>query len=259
MLRHYDETGLLKPAQTDRFTNYRLYSADQIPVLNKIIFLRDLGFTVSEITAALDHWDDEYITGLLNQKRLEIEQRIETERDKLAKIELAEKDLLRTNMAIHAGFTIKAIPSYQVLSLRRKMPDYFHEGLLWKELSAFVQKNNILISDNTLTIYHDPDYRETGVDMEICVSVPHVGENTDGFIYRHTEAVPIMACSMVHGPFENIGASYHAFAAWLQKHDKYQMGDTSRQIVHVGPADEEDCEKFLTEIQIPLEIRNLIK
>jgi DNA-binding transcriptional MerR regulator len=44
MLRYYDETGLLRPAKTDRFTNYRLYSIAQIPVLNKIIFMRDLGF-----------------------------------------------------------------------------------------------------------------------------------------------------------------------------------------------------------------------
>jgi len=37
MLRYYDETGLLKPAKTDKFINYRLYAAEQIPVLNKII------------------------------------------------------------------------------------------------------------------------------------------------------------------------------------------------------------------------------
>ena len=62
MLRYYDETGLLKPAQIDKFTNYRLYAAEQIPVLNKIIFLRDLGFNVSEIAVALNHWNDEFIT-----------------------------------------------------------------------------------------------------------------------------------------------------------------------------------------------------
>jgi len=60
MLRYYDETGLLTPAATDRFTNYRLYAAEQIPTLNKIIFLRDLGFNVSEIAIALNHWDDEF-------------------------------------------------------------------------------------------------------------------------------------------------------------------------------------------------------
>lgn len=62
MLRYYDETGLLKPAETDKFTSYRLYSAEQIPVLNKILFLRNLGFNVSEIALALVNWDNEYIT-----------------------------------------------------------------------------------------------------------------------------------------------------------------------------------------------------
>ena len=33
MLRYYDEAGLLKPASTDPWTGYRMYSADQIPTL----------------------------------------------------------------------------------------------------------------------------------------------------------------------------------------------------------------------------------
>ena len=40
MLRYYDETGLLTPAKTDPWTGYRMYSAEQIPVLNRIIYLR---------------------------------------------------------------------------------------------------------------------------------------------------------------------------------------------------------------------------
>jgi len=86
MLRYYDETGLLKPAEIDKFTNYRLYSVEQIPVLNKIIFLRDLGFNVSEIAVALNHWDDEFIANQLDNKRLEIENAIKAEQDKLSKI-----------------------------------------------------------------------------------------------------------------------------------------------------------------------------
>ena len=37
MLRHYDQLGLLKPSRTDNFTNYRYYSADQLPRLNRIL------------------------------------------------------------------------------------------------------------------------------------------------------------------------------------------------------------------------------
>ena len=36
MLRYYDEAGLLKPAEVDRWTGYRLYSAGQIPRLDRI-------------------------------------------------------------------------------------------------------------------------------------------------------------------------------------------------------------------------------
>ena len=49
MLRYYDEMGLLKPSQIDPRTNYRMYSVEQIPTLNKIIYLRDSGFNVAEI------------------------------------------------------------------------------------------------------------------------------------------------------------------------------------------------------------------
>ena len=49
MLRYYDEIGLLKPAEVDKFTGYRLYSAEHIPLLQKIILLKDTKFKIAEI------------------------------------------------------------------------------------------------------------------------------------------------------------------------------------------------------------------
>ena len=43
MLRYYDEIGLLKPAVTDRFTDYRYYSESQLPTVCRITALRDMG------------------------------------------------------------------------------------------------------------------------------------------------------------------------------------------------------------------------
>src|SRR5690348_9109071 len=43
-LRYYDEIGLLKPGQVDCATGYRYYSIDQLPRLNRILALKDLGF-----------------------------------------------------------------------------------------------------------------------------------------------------------------------------------------------------------------------
>jgi DNA-binding transcriptional MerR regulator len=138
-LRRLGNKGIIiyiraKPAEIDKFTNYRLYSTEQIPILNKIIFLRDLGFNVSEIAVALNHWDNEFITKQLDNKRLEIENAIKAEQEKLSKIELAKKDIRQEQKTINYNVSIKSIPSYQVFSLRRIVPDYYAEGQLWKEM-----------------------------------------------------------------------------------------------------------------------------
>ena len=46
MLRHYDEIGLLKPAETDRFMDYRYYREDQLPIAGRIAALKDMGFSL---------------------------------------------------------------------------------------------------------------------------------------------------------------------------------------------------------------------
>jgi DNA-binding transcriptional MerR regulator len=253
MLRYYDETGLLKPAAIDPLTNYRLYSTAQISTLNKIIFLRDLGFHVSEIAVALDHWDNEFITNQLEHKRLEIQGVVKAQQDKLSKIERAKRDIRQEKISIHYNVSIKSIPSYQVFSLRRIVRDYYAEGQLWEEMSAFARENHIPISNDTFTIYHDTEYRDTEVDIEICAPVAQIGKDMCGFTYRNTELVPSMACTMAYGPFEHIAGAYLAVADWLQAHSQYKMSGQSRQIVHRGPWNEESPDQYLTEIQIPLE------
>jgi DNA-binding transcriptional MerR regulator len=48
MLRHYEKCGLLTPTEIDRFTGYRMYTAMQIPILYRIVQLRDMGFGVKK-------------------------------------------------------------------------------------------------------------------------------------------------------------------------------------------------------------------
>ena len=45
-LRYYDEMGLLKPLYVDRFTGYRFYEYHQLLRLNRILALKDLGFSL---------------------------------------------------------------------------------------------------------------------------------------------------------------------------------------------------------------------
>lgn len=254
MLRYYDEMGLLKPAKIDSWTGYRMYSADQIPILNKIVYLRDSGFNVSEIAIAINQRSDTSLIEQLNQKHIEVTANIQAEQAKLKKLEIAKAELLHEKNETHYNVTIKSIPSYHVLSLRRVIPDYYAEGELWKELSEFVDQYKIDITNETFSIYHDEDYRENNVDVELCAFVNKAGQDHGAFKFRHTTPVPVMACTMVYGEFSNIAAAFLSFAKWLQENSQYKMNGTSRQIVHRGPWNEEDPQKYLTEIQIPLDI-----
>ncbi|MEU4395817.1 MerR family transcriptional regulator [Kribbella sp. NPDC023855] len=49
MLRHYDALGLLVPAHVDPFTARRSYDAAQLPVLNQLLALKGLGFSLDEV------------------------------------------------------------------------------------------------------------------------------------------------------------------------------------------------------------------
>lgn len=252
MLRYYDEIGLLIPAEVDKWTGHRLYSADQIPLLNKILYLRDSGLKTAEIAPAL-MMDEQALIMQLNQKRKEIENTIQAEQEKLRRIELAKNEIKQGRGELHYNFCVKSIPAYQVLSLRRVVPNYYFEGELWQELNAFAAAQKTAISGNTFSIYHDIEFRETDVDIELCAPVDKIGEAPAPFCFRMTEPVPYMAYTMVYGEFSNIRGAYLAFAKWLQANSEYKMSNPMRQIVHRGPWNENDPDEYLVELQVPLE------
>ena len=89
MLRHYDQLGLLTPSQTDPFTGYRYYSAEQLPRLNRIIALRDLGFSLEQITGMLEEdLSTDQLLGMLKLKRAEVEEQMKSEQQKLRRLEV---------------------------------------------------------------------------------------------------------------------------------------------------------------------------
>ena len=78
MLRHYDKLGLLEPSFTDRFTGYRYYTIDQLPRLNRIVALNDLGLTLAQIADLLgkdDKLPAEQLRGMLALRRAELARR----------------------------------------------------------------------------------------------------------------------------------------------------------------------------------------
>ena len=72
-LRYYDNIGLLEPAEIDRFTSYRYYSITQLPRLNRILALKDLGLSLDQIARLLaEEVPVEQLRGMLRLKEVEI-------------------------------------------------------------------------------------------------------------------------------------------------------------------------------------------
>ena len=79
-LRHYDEIGLLKPAWADPQTGYRWYSPEQLHRLHRILVLRDLGVSLTEIGTLLEaDVTIEQLRGILLLREAEARERMEAE------------------------------------------------------------------------------------------------------------------------------------------------------------------------------------
>ena len=66
-LRFYDEIDLLKPAEVDKFTSYRMYTTDQLFKLHKIQSLRQIGLSIDEVKKVLRGTDE--LSILLKRKK----------------------------------------------------------------------------------------------------------------------------------------------------------------------------------------------
>src|SRR3954452_13869941 len=80
MLRHYDSIGVLPPAAVDPVSGYRLYTADQLSRLNRLIALKDLGFTLAQVHSILeDKLDPAELRGMLRLRQAELEAQLEAD------------------------------------------------------------------------------------------------------------------------------------------------------------------------------------
>ena len=82
-LHHYDELGLLKPAETSE-AGYRIYSDENLAELQQILFYRALGFSLKQIKEVLANPSFNRMEALksqrqmLHQKRAQLDDMIET-------------------------------------------------------------------------------------------------------------------------------------------------------------------------------------
>ena len=74
-LRHYDEEGVLVPADVDPGTGYRRYRRDQLQMARAVAALRDLELSIPAIRALLDADDPAIRATILRDERVRLEAR----------------------------------------------------------------------------------------------------------------------------------------------------------------------------------------
>src|ERR1044071_513486 len=167
LLRYYDEIGLLKPVQTDRITGYRYYSAEQLPRLNRILVLKDLGLSLEQIQDILDNKvSADEIQGMLMLKKAEIEQQLEGEMQRIRKIEARLQAIRNAETHQTLDVVIKQIPALSVLSVRTTI-ETFKVGIMLSQqiLKLLPIKHPYGVF---MLMWHSGGFNEQNSDVEIC-------------------------------------------------------------------------------------------
>ncbi len=257
-LRHYDQIGLLKPAHVDRFTDYRYYCAEQLLRLNRILALKDLGFTLEQIGRLLDDGlAVQEMRGMLKLRRAEIEQQARDEQARLARVEARLSYLEREGKMPNYEVVVKKVEPQRVASAREIVPTAGEMpgrcGALFQDVYAWAGAQGLRPSAVCMSIYYNPEYVERDIDVEVAALVTAPGGATqarkEGHVgQRLLEGVETMASTIHYGTLDNILEAYAAIGSWIQSNG-YRIAGPCREIYlqdpH-GPAP-------VTEIQFPVE------
>jgi effector-binding domain-containing protein len=264
MLRHYDQLGLLKPMQTDPATSYRYYSADQLPRLNRILALRDLGFSLEQIGGLLieDLPSDQFL-GMLKLKRAEVEGQMQVEQERLERLEARIMQMNDRDAPKHYDVVLRGIGAQLVASCREVAPDDDRIQFMFEELERHVDRFQARADLPPMTVYHDMEYREKDIDAEVVVPLKMAIPGSDEI--RVVELPPLTqaACVVHTGSYATIYQAYNALLGWIEANG-YRMTGPMREVYLSYTADglgfdlpptylAKDANQFVTELQLEIE------
>lgn len=170
MLRHYDEHGVLVPARIDPATGYRWYGSEQLDDAVDIRRLRDLGVSVSAIRAILATRGTPEYERALRLQRSVLADEAHLARQRLRLIDTMLDDLHKeTTMTTVQHLTL---PATTVATMRRTIPDYSSEGVIWQEFLPALAAQGHALTGPCGVIEHDEGYRESDVDESAFAPVP---------------------------------------------------------------------------------------
>lgn len=148
--------------------------------------------------------------------------------------------------------SIKEIPERTVASVRKIIPSYNCEGDLWSVLMQEIQMKNISIAhpSYSIAVFHDREYKENDVDIEIQLSILGKHENTKYVTFKNMKSTNVASIT-VNGSYEQMTAVNEAAAKWIET-EGYKLAGPMFNIYHVSPAMESDPNKWVTEVCYPV-------
>jgi DNA-binding transcriptional MerR regulator len=254
MLRHYDATGLLQPAHVDRVTGYRSYEAEQLSRLNRIVALKDLGFTLQQVQSILDEKVGvEELRGMLRLRQADLQSQIATDTSRLAQVE-ARLQIIESEGAMPTDdVQIKRIREVRVAEISASAAGFDPEsigpvaGPLYDELCDRLERAGLTPSGPAIAYYEDsPD----GDRILVHATLPVNADHRDEYDFSIVDLPEIeRAATIVHrGSMDTVMSTIQTLAGWIEASGYRSIGYNRELYVEGG----EDRDAWVTELQEPI-------
>jgi DNA-binding transcriptional MerR regulator len=250
MLRHYDDIGLLKPAEIDDLTGYRYYREDQLFVIGRITALKDMGFALADIVRILEIYEDkEKLDGFLSAREKELADQAKETEYRLMLLDTARKRL-RKEHKMSFDVNVKTIPERYAATVHIVIPRYEDEGMAWEMMRE--SKDIFQSSDPCLAgcDFLDQEYKEENVEIIAWMTVKGEREDTEQVKFKTLPAVEVASC-VVNGSYAQMPDAYATVISWISENG-YHVNGPMFNIYHVSPAQTQNPDEYVTEVCFPI-------
>lgn len=249
MLRYYDQHGVLVPDRVDPATSYRYYSGAQLPDAALVRSLRDVGFSVSAIAAALPlAGEPDRLVRALEVQRDQLHAEAATIDRRLADLERLVHSLQEVTMSTIDRTTFEA---HDIVALRDVIPAYDAEGLLWERFMTAVQEQRVPLSYASCgAIFHDEDYQDADVDVEIWMPLAGEASVTAPLTVRHVPEQEVLRATH-RGSYEGLAGVFGELGRQMSEQSLSATGPMFDRYL-VGPTQTQDPAEYVTEVCVPI-------
>ncbi|WP_425146031.1 MerR family transcriptional regulator [Deinococcus sp.] len=258
LLRYYDEIGLLIPEYTDPQSGYRSYSARQLPRLNRILVLKELGLSLDQIARLLDQdLPAEELRGMLTLRRAQIERALDEERARLNMIQTRLEQIDTHGQMQEPDVILKAVAAQPFLALREVLPDLdavrrrvmlLAEGVPAALGTGHLGQLAIVIRFEV----YDPDALDFEIGYLLTGKTPPSlrlpGDRT--LSLSTLPAVETMATLLHVGQVSDIHQSYGLLGGWIERQG-WRIAGMGRQLFMQLPMSSPQAEAVI-ELQLPV-------